>query len=241
MLARSGPTHPGKHGQAIRWLQYNEYLGQTHMDHEVTKPSEKVALFVTRESERGMQLLLFEHPYAGNQIPAGTVDPGETPEQAAIRESHEETGLSGFSTMDALGYEQENLPEDYRAVIETTTVYARTNIASFDWATVPRGTCVRLNRMQDGYSHITFEEPDDVVNPKYVSCAITGWVPDHTLSELQRRHFFHTEYVEATSDRWTVITDSHRFTLFWALLTALPPIIPPQDQWLTFLRKRVSF
>jgi hypothetical protein len=49
------------------------------------------------------------------------------------------------------------------------------------------------------------------------------------------------ECAEESADRWTVYTDNHHFTLFWALLTELPPIIPPQDQWLEFLRKRISF
>jgi 8-oxo-dGTP pyrophosphatase MutT (NUDIX family) len=47
---------------------------------------EKVTAFVTREVESGHELLLFEHPNAGIQIPAGTVNPEETPEEAGRRE-----------------------------------------------------------------------------------------------------------------------------------------------------------
>ena len=47
---------------------------------------EKVTAFVTRQWEGERQLLLFKHPYAGVQIPAGTVEVGESPEQAALRE-----------------------------------------------------------------------------------------------------------------------------------------------------------
>jgi hypothetical protein len=32
-----------------------------------------------------------------------------------------------------------------------------------------------------------------------------------------------------------VHTDNHEFTLFWAPVAALPPLIPPQDTWLAFL------
>jgi 8-oxo-dGTP pyrophosphatase MutT (NUDIX family) len=116
---------------------------------------EKVAVFITRGSEGGRQLLLIEHPYAGIQIPAGTVDPGETPEQAAVRETHEETGLSVFSTIDSLGCEEQTLPEGFRAVIETTTVYARPDPTSFDWVAFPRGMLgaleSRAGRVQSHY------------------------------------------------------------------------------------------
>lgn len=54
---------------------------------------EKVLVYVTR----GDDLLVLEHtadyPDAGVQVPAGGVDPGESPEAATIRELFEETGL----------------------------------------------------------------------------------------------------------------------------------------------------
>ena len=46
--------------------------------------------------ERGGDLLVFEHrdhPEAGTQIPAGGLEPGETPEEGVFREVFEETGL----------------------------------------------------------------------------------------------------------------------------------------------------
>lgn len=54
---------------------------------------EKSLVYVTR----GNDLLVLEHtdeyPGAGVQVPAGGVEPGETPEAAAARELFEETGL----------------------------------------------------------------------------------------------------------------------------------------------------
>jgi 8-oxo-dGTP diphosphatase len=44
----------------------------------------------------GSRLLLFTHPLspqAGIQVPAGTMEPGERPADAALREAIEETGL----------------------------------------------------------------------------------------------------------------------------------------------------
>lgn len=54
---------------------------------------EKVLCFVVR----GSRVLVFDHagrPEAGVQVPAGGVEPGETPAQGAARELFEESGLS---------------------------------------------------------------------------------------------------------------------------------------------------
>jgi 8-oxo-dGTP diphosphatase len=47
----------------------------------------------------GNRLLLFTHPLspqAGIQVPAGTMEPGERPADAALREAIEETGLTSL-------------------------------------------------------------------------------------------------------------------------------------------------
>ena len=48
----------------------------------------------------GNDLLVFDHvdfPEAGAQIPGGTIEAGETPDEAALREAREETGLASLS------------------------------------------------------------------------------------------------------------------------------------------------
>jgi 8-oxo-dGTP diphosphatase len=54
----------------------------------------------------GNRLLVFSHPNApeaGIQVPAGTIRPGESPEAAALREAHEETGLTDLEMVGFLG------------------------------------------------------------------------------------------------------------------------------------------
>lgn len=56
---------------------------------------EKVFAYITRVDE----LLVFRHvefPDAGIQVPAGTIGPGESTEDAVLREAREETGLREF-------------------------------------------------------------------------------------------------------------------------------------------------
>ncbi|HEY3110929.1 MAG TPA: NUDIX domain-containing protein [Chloroflexota bacterium] len=52
------------------------------------------------------RLLVLSHPNApsaGIQVPAGTIEPGERPEQAVLREAHEETGLERLRLVRYLG------------------------------------------------------------------------------------------------------------------------------------------
>lgn len=198
---------------------------------------EKVTAFVTRPSAFGHELLLFEHPHAGIQIPAGTAEEEETPEAAVLREVREETGLSTVAIQAYLGCEESRLPEGQWLVAEPTRVYARPDATSFDWAYLRRGIRVAAGRQANGFSQITYEEPDQTPNSQYISMSITGWVPDGALAATRRRHFFHLEYLGPAEDRWSVFTDNHLFTLFWAPMLALPEIIPPQDEWIVFLRQ----
>jgi 8-oxo-dGTP pyrophosphatase MutT (NUDIX family) len=73
----------------------------------------KVFAYVTSRD----RLLVFRHPLepsAGVQVPAGTVEPGEEPGAAVLREAWEETGLAGLRLAGFLGereYVHFSLPE----------------------------------------------------------------------------------------------------------------------------------
>jgi 8-oxo-dGTP diphosphatase len=63
---------------------------------------EKVVAYITHDD----RLLVFRHtafPEAGIQVPAGTLEPGESPESAVLREALEETGLRGLKIQAYLG------------------------------------------------------------------------------------------------------------------------------------------
>jgi len=68
----------------------------------------KVACYVTQ----GNRLLIFDHPRypeAGAQIPAGSMEPGESPEAAALRETREESGLQNLIVRADLGMKEYDL------------------------------------------------------------------------------------------------------------------------------------
>lgn len=60
------------------------------------------------------RLLLFRHVYipeAGIQVPAGTIEAGESPQEAALREAIEETGLSDLAIDCFLGEQVRDMSE----------------------------------------------------------------------------------------------------------------------------------
>ncbi|HEX6419977.1 MAG TPA: NUDIX hydrolase [Acidimicrobiales bacterium] len=72
-----------------------EIPGAQRFDHHVVRYPQAAAGTVVHDPDRGV-LLLWRHRFItdtwGWEIPAGGVEPGETPEQAAVRETLEETG-----------------------------------------------------------------------------------------------------------------------------------------------------
>jgi 8-oxo-dGTP pyrophosphatase MutT (NUDIX family) len=148
---------------------------------------EKVTAFVTRVVNSRRELLLFQHPYAGIQIPAGTVEPGEPPEAAAIRETHEETGLRDVAIDQYLGVRDVVLPDTQRMLHQPTGVYARPDLMSFNWIQLGRGLTVTVERQSGEYAQISYQEWERQTEPAYVSYQFMGWVPSAVLSQLYRR------------------------------------------------------
>jgi 8-oxo-dGTP pyrophosphatase MutT (NUDIX family) len=193
---------------------------------------EKVTAFVIRRGPAGMELLLLEHPHAGIQFPAGTVEPGETPEQAARREAVEETGLADLRLLRLCGARQEQAPPGYAYLLRRCTVYSRPDPASFDWAVLPRSAFVQVLREQAGYAQVRYEEDDRTPDPQYASMIIQGWLPAGALTTIQRRTFFLLECAAPTPARWEVAIDNHVYRLFWSPLEALPPALHHQQAWM---------
>lgn len=74
--------------------------------------SRKVLAYVVRAG----RLLVFrhrDHPDAGLQVPAGTLEPGEAPDVGALRETEEETGRSGFGLVRKLGVSEYEFRERF--------------------------------------------------------------------------------------------------------------------------------
>ena len=204
----------------------------------MTKTIKKVTAFVTRETGTGLELLLFKHPFAGIQIPAGTVEPKEPSEEAVLRELREETGLTAVDLQTHLGTEIEELPASRRVIIPPATVYARPDLSSIDWICMRWAVQVNANRQESGFTQITFIENDHEPEPNYISMQITGWVPDEYLATGLQRDFYHLAFTGSSPKNWEIFADNHTFKPFWAPLNNLPNIVAPQDRWLSHLAKK---
>lgn len=72
---------------------------------------------------QGPKLLVLDYvdgSYVEPQIPGGTIEPGESPDDAALREAMEETGLSGLKLVSLLG----SFISDLRAIGRDETIKA---------------------------------------------------------------------------------------------------------------------
>ncbi len=70
--------------------------------------------YITRRRNGQLQVLVFDHidyPDAGTQVPGGSVDPGETPVESAVRECYEEAGVTGLTVVRELGVFELPVPE----------------------------------------------------------------------------------------------------------------------------------
>jgi len=79
--------------------------------------AEKVIAYITHAD----RLLVFSHPHhpeAGLQVPGGTIEEGELPEDAVLREAQEETGLAGLEIHSYLGTQEVDVSTDGRSEIQ---------------------------------------------------------------------------------------------------------------------------
>lgn len=102
------------------WISQT-YHGKDVMPEKVVR--DKVLCYVVRDG----RLLVFRHTdysyeEVGIQVPAGSVRAGETPEDAALREAREETGLKDFKIVQKLGEAEYDI-SPYRFEIQRRHVF----------------------------------------------------------------------------------------------------------------------
>jgi 8-oxo-dGTP pyrophosphatase MutT (NUDIX family) len=94
-----------------------EIPGGERFDHHVIRMPREAAGTVVYDSDRGV-LLLWRHRFItdtwGWEIPAGGIDPGESPAEAAARETIEETGWAPGPMRHLVSYHPSNGVSDQK-------------------------------------------------------------------------------------------------------------------------------
>lgn len=189
---------------------------------------EKVTVFVLRSSPTGPQLLTFVHPAGGRQLPAGSVEPGERLEEAALREVREETGVADLCGLARLGEEVEELGDEAVAIVDARVVDpSRDGIQ-----VIKRGHRVRVEaRVGEGF-RVAQLVYDLTIEPAREIPGIRGEAVGADFARRVRRTFWFARAEAGGPDRWVQAADGHRFHVEWVSLRPPADLVADQARWL---------
>lgn len=192
-------------------------------------PLEKVTAFVVSRNTPG-RLLVFDHPLAGAQLPAGTVEPDESASDAVVREVFEETGVR-VSDGALLGVDETKLQDSRAALLESA------NAAP---ATLRRGLTVEIlgTRPRGGDIAIRYREFDHDTSPPTLLETHRAQVATCALTRRVRRSFFAFS-ASATDEKWVLEADGHTFQVSWQQMDRLE-LHEPQGAWLEAYREQLE-
>lgn len=193
---------------------------------------QKVTAFITRQRRHTSELLLFRHPLAGTQVPAGTVEEGEGLEAALRREVREETGLEVAGGRH-LGFWENELADNERVTRRVVPLLEAAAADAAEMARIGRGVSMPFFGERGAFSEVRYQ----IIEDGGVSLRpARGWVETTALSATKERHFYHVPCVATTPDSWKIKGDQGLvYDLFWAPFAPKPLLVTGQDRWLDFV------
>ncbi|MBI1259786.1 MAG: NUDIX domain-containing protein [Chloroflexi bacterium] len=198
----------------------------------------KVTAFITRETNEVRQLLVFTHPNAGVQLPGGTMEAGETPEIAILREVQEETTLTSVEIVAHLETLDQTLTDAMFVMTEPYVLEVEPGDSGRRVAALTRGFPVQLIELDGDYAHVWYNFKLDENGRFRPDLHYTGWLPARLLTPHTRRHLFHLASTAPTPQRWSNRADfNHTFDLYWAALDV--ELVASQQPWLDLVRDRL--
>lgn len=189
---------------------------------------QKVTTFVLRDAPDGTELLTFLHPSAGRQIPAGSVEPDEEPQAAAMREVLEETGVSDLRGLTQIGQMDEDLGEQAVALHDTALMDG--SGARID--SIQRGHRVAVEAVEDSRLRVTRLVYDFNLDPPKQLLQPVGWAMRDQFARRISRRFYVATATNTDVDRWQQSADGHVFTVEWCALSPELTLIDGQQEWL---------
>lgn len=195
----------------------------------------KVAAFITRSTAAGRELLVFSRPKAGVQLPAGTMEAGETPEVAVMREAREESGLNALRIIRHLETIPQGFEPNDRMLLEPYTL-----ITSLGAVPLTRGFHVQVVGSAGDEDDVCYEFTRDEQGRFQPDMRSRGSIPRRLLTTDVTRHLFHLTATANTPERWSVEADRHTFSLYWTPLRRDVGLIPQQARWLDLVYERLA-
>jgi 8-oxo-dGTP pyrophosphatase MutT (NUDIX family) len=189
----------------------------------------KATAFITRDTSKGREVLVFEHPQAGIQLPAGTVEDGETFEEGALREAYEETGVKNLSIVQPLGIIEDDFTGETRRMLIDAPLLEAPNSAPTEHI-FERGLYVSVGETRDGY---TFVKAHAKLDPYYPFPGISGWVASEAIQPHHSiRHLFQLQTPDALPDAWEHLAEGkYDFRFFWVNANDNPNLVNLQQSW----------
>src|SRR3712207_8484965 len=169
----------------------------------------KVTAFVTRGVGEAAELLVFRHGRSGVQLPAGTVEEGEAPAAAVVREVAEETGLTELRSVRWLGRRVDDLLPGERGVLRAEPLRSGPSAEAAPvggWTY--RGLTVPCDGEAGGFVRVGLIEGEDLERePWGVASEQGGWVPAASVCGRRVRDFYHV--TPAGDRKSTRLNSSH--------------------------------
>ncbi|MDO5656751.1 MAG: NUDIX domain-containing protein [Paracoccus sp. (in: a-proteobacteria)] len=189
---------------------------------------DKVTVFVLRYRARHTEVLTFLHPLAGRQLPAGSVEQGELPVEAARREVIEETGFEGLTDFVAIGEWVEALEGEAVALADTAVRDASGIVTD----RIKRGHRVRIERSDGARVLVRRLVYDFNVQPPAELPVDAGWADLCGFATRIRRSFFVARAENDGRLSWVQHADGHDFVVEWRPLNRHLTLIAGQSEWL---------
>jgi 8-oxo-dGTP pyrophosphatase MutT (NUDIX family) len=195
---------------------------------------EKVTAFIVRFRNSKPQLLVFKHPSAGIQLPAGTIEEKEPVETALFREIKEETGLTQLKILKKLGDTLKFLDQSEAILTQTLRCFSWPAQASKRSGPLcHRGLRIQTFERKVGFTHVKYQEYDLNKRQPVLLLEQEGWLPDNALTRELHRHFYLLQVTNNPPDEWKIQTDGGNiFHCYWVDLDAIPELIGEHAEWL---------
>jgi 8-oxo-dGTP pyrophosphatase MutT (NUDIX family) len=188
----------------------------------MTQRVDKVTCLITRLADGVDELVVFDHPLAGVQLPAGTSLPGEDPSNAALREGWEETGIPGLAVRARLN-----------ELIESVTGSGDGRLAA--------DVVVDDQPFTRGHAATVIDAREDELLVEVVGKR--GWIAADAFADEVVRHVLQLESDVSMPSEWWVVTPDGEGLCWrcrWVPLHSELGLVDGQAHWVTDVIDRVA-